>query len=123
MVFGGNRMAVLRGNVLRYLFVFWAVSCSSAPRSISADNYRRDCVTAADCSVVFEGVVHCCGGGCPNTAIRADEVAAFMTALEAAREASCNGVQPPCPSPPVCGASHATCRDAQCEFGLDPLPG
>ena len=109
-------MTVLRGNALRCLFAFWAVSCSSGPRSISADNYRRECVSAADCSVVFEGIVYCCGGGCPNTAIRADEVPAFMTAFEAAREASCNGVQPPCPSGPICGASRATCRDGLCQF-------
>ncbi len=90
-----------------------AAGCDSGSSSISAKSYPRNCATAADCFPVFEGVVPCCGGGCPNTAIRQDAAAAFMTVSEAARETSCHGVQPPCPAGPIC-VSPVTCDKGVC---------
>jgi hypothetical protein len=95
-----------------------AGSCSAGPSSISAKDYPRSCATAAECSAVFEGAVPCCGGGCPNTAIRKDAAPRFMTDSEAARTASCDGVQPPCPSGPICAAPQVTCDKGVC--GLAP---
>jgi hypothetical protein len=102
------------------LVLLWAVSCGSGSSSISAKGYPRNCVTVADCFPVFEGVVGCCGGGCPNTAIRQDAVAAFMTASEAARMTSCHGVQPPCPSGPMCTVGRVTCDNGVCGLASPP---
>jgi hypothetical protein len=108
---------MLRGRGARpvgLLVLFWAVACSSGPTSVSANNYPRTCDTVADCFPVFEGEVGCCGGGCPNTAIRQDAVARFATDTETARKNSCNGVQPPCVAPPVCTMGRVTCEGGLC---------
>lgn len=111
-----------RSQVFRVglLILMGLMSCSTGPGSIRAKDYPRDCATAADCFAVFEGVVSCCGGGCPNTAIRRDSVARYRTAFEAVRTASCQGFQPPCSAGPMCIAIEGTCDNGMCGVASPP---
>jgi len=65
-------------------------------------NYDRRCTSVADCFPVYEGLVGCCGGSCPNTAIRQDALTKYMSDVDRVSAASCNGVRPPCGINPFC---------------------
>ena len=73
-----------------------AAGCGSdSSHDVSAKSYARTCASVADCFAVYEGPVGCCGS-CPNTAIRQDAAAAYMSNFDAAVAATCKGLQPPC---------------------------
>jgi hypothetical protein len=107
------RHCKLQVPLVGLLVLLGTVSCSDTG-SVSAKNYPRSCATASECSAIFEGAVPCCFGACPNTAIRKDALPTFMTDFEAARQTSCHGVQPPCPSGPMCPAPQVTCDNGVC---------
>src|SRR5471030_1412652 len=68
-------------------------SSPSATHAVAAKNYPGNCASVADCFAVYEGPVGCCGGGCPNAAIRADALPKYTSDFATAEHCT---VQPPC---------------------------
>jgi hypothetical protein len=101
------------------LSVVAVASCgSSSPPSgtteIAAKNYARDCATVADCFAVYEGPVNCCGGGCPNAAIRADALPKYMSDVTTALHC---GVALACPLGIIlCQTGRVGCVAGVCAF-------
>ena len=75
-----------------------AAACGAGTPShyVDTKGYSLSCTSVADCFAVYVGPVGCCGGGCPNTAIRAVDLQKYMSAFDQAMKCS---VQPPCASP------------------------
>ncbi|SRR5260221_13671119 len=86
--------------------------------SIAAKNYDRKCTSVADCFPVYEGPVGCCGGACPNTAIRQDALTKYMSDFDRAVTSVCHGLIPPCPAGPICDQEmgRVTCDNAVCQL-------
>jgi hypothetical protein len=99
------------------LLVVLAAACgSSAPTgSISASSYDRRCTTVADCFPVYEGVVGCCGVGCPNTAVRQDQATQYMSDVNRLEAASCMKQATPCPQP-LCDGDRLQCASGVCQL-------
>jgi hypothetical protein len=101
---------------LRIALALFVVGCGSTADGEShhvSANYDRKCASVADCVPVFEGTVGCCGLAltCPNTAIRADALAQYMSAAERASKCA---VQPPCPSGGMCTSGRIVCQAGTC---------
>jgi hypothetical protein len=101
---------------LRVALALFLVGCGSTAGTEShhiSANYDRACASVADCVPVFEGTVGCCGLSltCPNTAIRADALAKYMS--DAERASKCD-IQPPCPSGPMCASGRIVCQAGAC---------
>jgi hypothetical protein len=93
-----------------------AAACGSGTPAhyVDTKSYGRTCTTVADCFAVYEGPVGCCGGGCPNTAIRADLLPKYMSAFDEAMKCS---VQPPCPPPdPSLCVGRLSCDNGVCQL-------
>jgi len=86
-------------------------SCASK-HAVTAKSYARNCATVADCVAVYEGPIGCCGGGCPNAAIRADALADYTSDVFAAAP-TCNP-PPPCAAPLPCDTGRVACVAAVC---------
>jgi hypothetical protein len=94
-----------------YLLAVAACGSSSptATHEIAAKSYARDCASVADCVAVYEGPVGCCGGGCPNAAIRADALPKYTS------DEHCT-VQPPCPVGGACATDRVACVSGVCQL-------
>jgi hypothetical protein len=88
-------------------------SSSPATHEIAAMSYARNCASVADCFAVYEGPVGCCGGGCPNAAIRADALAKYTSDFVAAEHCD---VQPPCAVGGACGTDRVACVSGVCQL-------
>jgi hypothetical protein len=102
------------------LLLSWlAMGCTSDPQTSHSDaatGYPRTCASVADCFPVYEGPIGCCGARCPNTAIRQDVVATYMSNLNAASLSTCLGVQSPCTPPPACPDGRVACVAGVCQL-------
>lgn len=94
-----------------------AAACGSGTPSHTVDTkgYSLSCTSVADCFAVYAGPVGCCGGGCPNAAIRAVDLQRYMSALDQAAKCS---VQPPCLPPPSNCDGRLSCNNGVCAFDL-----
>jgi len=107
------RVRVISGALLGLIL---AAACGSGTqgRYVDAKNYSRACASVADCFAVYSGPVGCCGGGCANTAIRADALPQYTSAFNQATKCS---VQPPCvaPDPSRC-LGRLSCDNGVCQL-------
>jgi hypothetical protein len=107
-----------RGLIGALLLSFVAVagcgssSPSSGTHEIAAKNYASNCASVADCFAVYEGPIGCCGGGCPNAAIRADALPKYTTDFDHAAP-TCNP-PPPCDPPSPCATGRIACVSGVC---------
>ena len=107
---------ILVGALLFSIVAVAACGSSSPPSGtteIAAKNYARNCASVADCFAVYEGPVGCCGGGCPNAAIRADAVAKYTSDFVAAEHCD---VQPPCFVGGACATDRVACVSGVCQL-------
>jgi hypothetical protein len=109
-------------SFLCFVAVAVAVCGSSTPtaspsnsHTVAAKNYANNCASVADCFAVYEGPVGCCGGGCPNAAIRADAVPKYTSDFNTATPV-CNP-RPPCAAPGLgCNDGRVACVSGACAF-------
>jgi len=107
---------------LRVALALFLVGCGSPAGTEShhiSANYDRACASVADCVPVFEGTVGCCGLSltCPNTAIRADALAKYMSDAESASKCD---IQPPCPPGGMCTSGRVVCQAGTCSLESPP---
>jgi hypothetical protein len=103
-----------RLRVVATLCLTLAAACGGS-KTPQASDYDRSCATVADCALVFVGDPGCCGGGCPNTAVRMSEVARVKRDVQAAK--TCAGIVDCAPSP-GCADGRAQCIAATCQLTL-----
>ena len=97
------------------LGAFLAIAGCDSHKVPSPSDYDRTCTTVSDCAAVYIGPVGCCGGGCPNVAVRASVAQKAMNDVQAA--AQCNGsVRPPCGSGAACNEGRVQCNAGLCEL-------
>jgi hypothetical protein len=93
-------------------------ACGSGTPShyVDTKGYSLSCASVADCFAVYAGPVGCCGGGCPNVAIRAVDLPKYTNAFDQASKCS---VQPPCAAqnPALC-LGRLSCNAGVCTFEL-----
>jgi hypothetical protein len=89
---------------------------SNAGHSVAAKDYDRACEDVAECFPVFEGALSCCSTqACPNTAIREDKVATYMSDVDARRPMCASPVTPgTCRSQTACSAGRVECASGVC---------
>jgi hypothetical protein len=105
----------------RLWFAVWmlclAAACGSSSSSnahaVAAKNYSQKCASVADCFAVYVGPVGCCGGGCPNVAIRADALPKYMSDFNTATHCD---VTPPCTPPLSCATGRVECVSGMCQL-------
>lgn len=102
-------------NTLFALALAATASCnsSSSPKPRSLDDYDQTCTTVLDCAAVFFDEASCCFSNCPNSAIRASEVARFDADAMTQRPA-CMGVAAVCTRPSNCGDKRLQCVQGLC---------
>jgi hypothetical protein len=115
----GYVRAMLRARALAgvsFLSLLALAACgSSSSHEIAAKSYARNCASVADCFAVYEGAVGCCGGGCPNAAIRADAVPKYTSDFAAAEHCD---VQPPCAVGGQCATGRVACVSSVCQLEM-----
>jgi hypothetical protein len=83
------------------LFLMALGGCGPEHR-IAASEFPRGCSVDSDCAAVYEGMLTCCGGGCPNAAINQTSLSAY--------EAAASSRTPTCsPAPPCASISLMNC--------------
>jgi hypothetical protein len=103
--------------VLTVLLPFVGTCGSSSPRNVvSAKNYLRNCTTVADCVPVYEGPVGFCGGGCPNTSIRADALPKFMSDFNMASQSNAPAPCPQGSQASLCDTGRVACVSGVCQL-------
>ncbi|HEV3190289.1 MAG TPA: hypothetical protein VGY54_07310 [Polyangiaceae bacterium] len=125
------RSRPIDGRGAAWLLALLAAGCStnSAPSptltqpqpTISAEQYNRSCESVADCVVVVEGPVFCCGGmGCGNAVIGRAALPAYMSELTMSTKVACGAGMPVAchggsgPSPGQCPQGRVACDDGGC---------
>jgi hypothetical protein len=101
------------GRAWSVLWLSLVVGCgspSTPAKPISLASYDRTCATVDDCAPVFFDEDTCCRSGCPNTAIRASEVARLDKDVSTGM---CAG-SPPCKRPFMCAGGRIQCVQGLC---------
>ena len=93
------------------------------PPTISVAGYDRSRASVADCAVVKEGPVACCGALCPNAAIAQTAVSAYMSEFAKQTYIACRQLTIGCRDggallPDGCQQGRVACQGGACALDL-----